>query len=376
MDFQLLAKDKDSDARVGKLITDHGAVKTPAFMPVGTKGGVKGAHLKDLTDEIGAQILLSNTYHLYLRPGVSIIEKAGGLHEFMQWQGPILTDSGGYQVYSLADIREIEEEGVEFQSHIDGSKHLFTPERVIDIQQSIGADLIMAFDECPPYPCDHEYAAQSWLRTERWLHRCFDAFENSASPHDYEQALLPIIQGGVYEDLREKSTKSVQQYPSVGYAIGGLSVGEPTDLMYKMTKLCCDELPKKKMRYLMGVGMPENILECIARGVDIFDCVIPTRNGRNGMLFTWEGIINIRNAKWKTDYSPIDATQGAFVSRLYSKAYLRHLMNTRQMLGAQIATIHNLSFYQSLLYRAQQHIEKGDFQEWKNKTVKKITKRL
>ncbi len=376
MDFEVISQDKDSSARAGKLRTDHGDFRTPAFMPVGTKGGVKGAHLKDLAEEIQADILLSNAYHLYLRPGVEVLQQAGGIHRFMQWEGPVLTDSGGYQVYSLAEIREIQEEGVWFQSHIDGSKHLFTPERVVDIQRKIGADFIMAFDECPPYPCEYEYAKESLHLTQRWMDRGFSQFNSTAPAYGYQQAMLPIVQGSVFKDLREKATQQSLTYNTIGVAIGGLSVGEPHDQMYAMTNICCDIIPQEKMRYLMGVGLPENILESIALGVDLFDCVIPTRNGRNGMIFTKEGIINIRNSKWKQDHTPLDADSGSFASRYYTKAYVRYLMKTKQMLGAQIATLHNLSFYQWLLRESRRQIQQGNFMAWKDKMVQRVQQRL
>lgn len=376
MKFDLLAKDPKSLARAGVLHTEHGEIRTPIFMPVGTAGTVKAVHQRELEHDIGADIILGNTYHLYLRPGLSLLEKAGGLHRFNGWSGPILTDSGGYQVYSLSDNRKIREEGVTFQSHIDGSRHTFTPERAVDIQRSIGADIIMAFDECTPYPCDYDYASQSMDLTHRWLKRCCDRFDNTEARYGYQQTLFPIVQGSVYPDLRERSAEFIASCGRDGNAIGGLAVGEPAEMMYEMTELVCGILPEDKPRYLMGVGTPANILESIALGVDMFDCVMPTRNARNGMLFTTQGIINIRNEKWKDDLSPIDETLGGYASTHYSKAYLRHLVHAKEMLGAQIASIHNLTFYLWLARQARAHIAAGDFASWKNDMVKKLMIRL
>lgn len=376
MKFDLLAKDPKSLARAGVLHTEHGEIRTPIFMPVGTAGTVKAVHQRELEHDIGADIILGNTYHLYLRPGLSLLEKAGGLHRFNGWSGPILTDSGGYQVYSLSDNRKIREEGVTFQSHIDGSRHTFTPERAVDIQRSIGADIIMAFDECTPYPCDYDYASQSMDLTHRWLKRCCDRFDNTEARYGYQQTLFPIVQGSVYPDLRERSAEFIASCGRDGNAIGGLAVGEPAEMMYEMTELVCGILPEDKPRYLMGVGTPANILESIALGVDMFDCVMPTRNARNGMLFTTQGIINIRNEKWKDDLSPIDETLGGYASTHYSKAYLRHLVHAKEMLGAQIASIHNLTFYLWLARQARAHIAAGDFASWKNDMVTKLMIRL
>ena len=376
MEFSLKANDAGSKARAGVLQTDHGAIETPIFMPVGTAGTVKAVHQRELTEDIGAHIILGNTYHLYLRPGLDILEGAGGLHAFNGWKGPILTDSGGYQVYSLADNRKIKEEGVVFQSHIDGSRHQFTPERVMDIQRIIGADIIMAFDECTPYPCEYGYARESMEMTHRWLQRCIDRFDSTEPKYGYRQILAPIVQGSVYPDLRKQSAEVIASKGRELNAIGGLSVGEPHEDMYAMTEAVCDILPTDKPRYLMGVGTPENILECIALGVDMFDCVMPTRNARNGMLFTTEGIINIRNKKWEADYSPIDAGLGGYVSTQYTKAYLRHLIHSGEMLGAQIASVHNLSFYLWMVKEARQRILDGTFVSWKNQVVKRFMQRL
>lgn len=376
MKFQLQATDARSSARAGVLSTGHGDILTPIFMPVGTAGSVKAVHQRELEHDIHAQIILGNTYHLYLRPGLDILAKAGGLHRFNGWQRPILTDSGGYQVYSLAENRKITEEGVTFKSHIDGSRHHFTPEGVMDIQRTIGADIIMAFDECTPYPCDYTYAKNSMGMTHRWLERCVKRIGETEPHYGYEQALFPIVQGSVYKDLREQSAEFIASQHQWGNAIGGLSVGEPHEDMYAMTSLVCGILPQDKPRYLMGVGTPENILECIALGVDMFDCVMPTRNARNGMLFTTQGIINIRNEKWKDDLSPIDATLGGHVSTFYSKAYLRHLIINKEILGAQIASIHNLSFYLWLVTQAREHILAGDFATWKEAMVKTVRNRL
>jgi queuine tRNA-ribosyltransferase len=376
MKFSLLANDAGSNARAGIVHTDHGDIHTPIFMPVGTAGSVKAVHQRELENDIHAEIILGNTYHLYLRPGTGLLEKAGGLHKFNGWSRPILTDSGGYQVYSLAENRKIAEEGATFKSHIDGSKHLFTPENVMDIQRSIGADIIMAFDECTPYPCDYTYAKDSMKITHRWLERCVRRINETTPKYGYDQALFPIVQGSVYKDLRQQSAEFIASQHQPGNAIGGLSVGEPHEMMYEMTDLVCGILPKEKPRYLMGVGTPENILECIALGVDMFDCVMPTRNARNGMLFTTEGIINIRNEKWKDDLSPIDAGLGGYVSTFHSKAYLRHLIINKEILGAQIASIHNLTFYLWLVKEARKQILSGTFTGWKNQMVKKVSNRL
>ncbi|EOZ99540.1 tRNA-guanine transglycosylase [Indibacter alkaliphilus LW1] len=376
MKFNLIATDPNSKARAGLIKTDHGDIASPIFMPVGTAGSVKAVHQRELTFDVKAQIILGNTYHLYLRPGLDILEKAGGLHKFNGWSKPILTDSGGYQVFSLADNRKITEEGAVFKSHIDGSKHLFSPERVMDIQRVIGADIIMAFDECPPYPCTYEYARKSMEMTHRWLKRCIDRFDSTEGKYGYSQALFPIVQGSVFKDLRRQSAEFVAACGREGNAIGGLSVGEPVEDMYEMTDMVTDILPSDKPRYLMGVGTPANILEGIALGVDMFDCVMPTRNARNGMLFTSEGIINIRNEKWKADFSPIDPHINSYVSSFYSKAYLRHLVIAKEILAAQIASIHNLSFYLWLVTRAREHIIAGDFAVWKNEMVEKVSRRL
>lgn len=376
MKFTLATTDTQSSARAGVLHTAHGAIETPIFMPVGTAGSVKAVHQRELEQDIKAQIILGNTYHLYLRPGTDLLQQAGGLHKFTGWQKPILTDSGGYQVYSLGHNRKITEEGVVFKSHIDGSKHTFTPERVMDIERQIGADIIMAFDECTPYPCDYSYAKNSMHLTHRWLKRCVERVDTTEPIYGYEQALFPIVQGSVYSDLREQSATFIAQQNQVGNAIGGLSVGEPHEDMYAMTSLVCSILPKEKPRYLMGVGTPENILECIALGIDMFDCVMPTRNARNGMLFTTQGIINIRNEKWKNDLSAIDAELGGYVSTFHSKAYLRHLIVNKEILGAQIASIHNLTFYLWLVKEARRRILEGNFVVWKNDMVKRVSTRL
>ncbi|MFD1630296.1 tRNA guanosine(34) transglycosylase Tgt [Pseudopedobacter beijingensis] len=376
MKFKLAAQDKLSKARAGEIATDHGTIQTPIFMPVGTAGTVKSVHQRELRDDIKAQIILGNTYHLYLRPGLDVIEKAGGLHKFNGWERPILTDSGGYQVYSLTEVRKIKEEGVTFRSHIDGSKHLFTPENVMDTQRTIGADIIMAFDECTPYPCDYNYARKSLDMTHRWLKRCIDRFDNTESKYGYSQTLFPIVQGSVYKDLRKKSAEFIAEQNREGNAIGGLSVGEPAEEMYAMTEVVCDILPYEKPRYLMGVGTPINILENIALGIDMFDCVMPTRNARNGMLFTRNGIINIKNEKWKDDFSPIDPDSDLYSDLVYSKAYLRHLIHSKEILGAQIASLHNLHFYLWLVKEAREKIISGEFYEWKNKMVKVLGQRL
>ena len=376
MHFDISHKDKGSSARAGKLHTDHGVIETPIFMPVGTAGTVKGVHQRELKQDVEAEIILGNTYHLFLRPGMDVIEKAGGLHEFINWDRPILTDSGGYQVYSLSGARKITEEGVKFQSHIDGSYHHFTPEKAIDIQRSIGADIIMAFDECTPYPCDYAYAKNSMEMTHRWLKRCIDQMGKTSCAYGYNQALFPIVQGSTYKDLRQKSAEVVSSFDAVGNAIGGLSVGEPEEDLYEMTALVTEILPIEKPRYLMGVGTPWNLLECIALGVDMFDCVMPSRNARHGLLFTAQGTINIKNQKWSKDFSVIDAESPCFVDQNYSKAYLRHLLKSGEFLGMQIATIHNLSFYLRLMKEARLRIIDGTFTSWKNKMVKQMNQRL
>lgn len=376
MKFELHATDSNSRARAGLVTTDHGEIPTPIFMPVGTAGSVKAVHQRELKNDIDAKIILGNTYHLYLRPSLDVLEKAGGLHKFNTWDRPILTDSGGYQVYSLGENRKITEEGVVFKSHIDGSKHVFTPEGVMDIQRTIGADIIMAFDECTPYPCEYRYAKNSMDLTHRWLKRCVDRIETTEPKYGYSQALFPIVQGSTYKDLRTESAQFIASQNQQGNAIGGLSVGEPHEMMYEMTELVCGILPKDKPRYLMGVGTPENILECIALGIDMFDCVMPTRNARNGMLFTTQGIINIRNEKWRDDHSPIDEALGGYVSTNYSKAYLRHLIIAKEILGAQIASVHNLTFYLWLVRQAREKIKEGTFLEWKNRMVKIVSTRL
>ncbi|RAI87106.1 tRNA-guanine transglycosylase [Algoriphagus yeomjeoni] len=376
MKFTLAQQDSKSKARAGVIKTDHGDIQTPIFMPVGTAGSVKAVHQRELDQDVKAQIILGNTYHLYLRPGLDVLEKAGGLHKFNGWEKPILTDSGGYQVFSLSGTRKIKEDGVMFKSHIDGSKHHFTPENVMDIQRTIGADIIMAFDECTPYPCEYGYARNSMEMTHRWLTRCINQFDATEGKYGYNQTLFPIVQGSVYKDLRKQSAEFIASTNQQGNAIGGLSVGEPAEMMYEMTELVTDILPQDKPRYLMGVGTPANILECIALGVDMFDCVMPTRNARNGMLFTSEGFINIRNEKWKEDFSAIDPAIGGYVSTFYSKAYLRHLTVSKEILAAQIASIHNLSFYLWLVGQAREHILAGDFAVWKDQMVKKVSTRL
>ncbi|AMQ58121.1 tRNA guanosine(34) transglycosylase Tgt [Algoriphagus sanaruensis] len=376
MKFTLEKTDSQSKARVGLIETDHGTIQTPIFMPVGTAATVKAVHQRELKEDIKAQIILGNTYHLYLRPGLEVLEKAGGLHRFNGWDRPILTDSGGYQVFSLAGTRKIKEEGVTFKSHIDGSKHNFTPENVMDIQRTIGADIIMAFDECTPYPCEYGYARNSMDLTHRWLKRCISRFDSTEGKYGYSQTLFPIVQGSVYKDLRKQSAEFIAEQGREGNAIGGLSVGEPAEMMYEMTELVTDILPTEKPRYLMGVGTPANILECIALGVDMFDCVMPTRNARNGMLFTSEGIINIRNEKWKDDFTSIDPAIGNYASTFYTKAYLRHLTISKEILAAQIASIHNLAFYLWLVNQAREHILAGDFAVWKDQMVKKVSTRL
>ena len=376
MNFVLKSKDKNSKARSGEIKTDHGIIQTPIFMPVGTVGSVKSVSQKDLEDQVNAQIILGNTYHLYLRPGTQLLEKIGGLHKFISWDKPILTDSGGYQVYSLSGRRKIAEEGVHFKSHIDGTSHFFTPENVTKIQKSIGADIIMAFDECTPYPCDYSYAKDSMEMTHRWLKRCVNSFNNIPNTYNYSQALFPIVQGNTYSDLRKKSAEVIASFDLPGNAIGGLSVGEPHDLMYKHTEEVCSILPESKPRYLMGVGTPTNLLECISLGIDMFDCVMPTRNARNGMLFTSEGFINIKNKKWENDFSAIDPNGKSEIDLRYSKSYLRHLFISKEMLGPQLASIHNLSFYLWLVKESRKKIKEGSFTEWKNKMVKKLVVRL
>ncbi|MCB9033941.1 MAG: tRNA guanosine(34) transglycosylase Tgt [Chitinophagales bacterium] len=375
MQFKIINTDQYSNARLGEITTDHGTITTPIFMPVGTQATVKGVHFSELHDEIKADIILGNTYHLYLRPGLDILEQAGGLHQFNSWQKPILTDSGGYQVYSLSDRRKITEQGVTFRSHIDGSKHLFTPEYVMDIQRIIGADFIMAFDECTPYPCDYTYAKNSMHLTHRWLKRCIERFDNTEAKYGYEQTLLPIVQGSTYKDLRTASANFIAEQNQKANAIGGLAVGEPAEEMYAMTDLVNQILPKDKPRYLMGVGTPANILESIALGVDMFDCVMPTRNARHGLLFTSEGIINIKNSKWKNDFSCID-DKTCSTSRKHSKAYLRHLIITNELLGMQIASLQNLSLYLWLVKQAQEQIANNTFATWKNKMIPKLMQRL
>ena len=376
MKFTLQHNDPSSKARAGLIETDHGQIETPIFMPVGTAGTVKAVHQREIKEDIKAEIILGNTYHLYLRPGLDVIKAAGGLHKFNGWDKPILTDSGGYQVYSLGDNRKITESGVKFKSHIDGSMHDFTPENVMDIQRVIGADIIMAFDECTPYPCDKKYAENSMHMTHRWLKRCIDHFDATDPIHGYSQTLFPIVQGSTYPDLRKQSAEFIAEQGREGNAIGGLSVGEPHEDMYAMTDLVCEILPKDKPGYLMGVGTPENILECIALGVDMFDCVMPTRNARNGMLFTSEGIINIKNERWKTDFSPIDPAIGGYASTFYTKDYVSHLLLSKEILGAQISSIHNLTFYLWLVKEAREQIKAGTFASWKDQMVKKVTTRL
>ena len=374
--FELKVEDKNSGARLGVLHTDHGDIETPIFMPVGTIGNVKAVHIRDVRDDINAQIILGNTYHLYLRPGTKILEKAGGLHKFNGWDRPILTDSGGFQVYSLSKIRKINEDGVKFQSHIDGSYHFFTPEGVIDIERSIGADIIMAFDECTPYPCEYSYAAKSLKMTHNWLKICFDRYNETQPLYGYHQELFPIVQGSVYKDLRVKSAEQVSQYGAEGNAIGGLAVGEPAEQMYEMIDVVNGILPKSKARYLMGVGTPANILEAIALGVDMFDCVMPTRNGRNGMLFTNYGIINIKNKRWEDDFTPLDDKSCSYVSNCYTKAYVHHLFTVKEILGGMIASQHNLAFYLQLVKEAREHISAGDFVSWKNNKLDVIMRRI
>ena len=374
--FDLQNTDANSKARAGKITTDHGEILTPIFMPVGTAGSVKAVSQEQLKNDVKAQIILGNTYHLYLRPSLDILEQAGGLHRFNGWNGPILTDSGGYQVFSLAGSRKISEEGVIFQSHIDGSRHLFTPELVMDIQRTIGADIIMAFDECPPYPSDYKYAKESMDLTHRWLTRCFNRFNETQDKYGYTQNLFPIVQGGTYHDLRKASCEAIAAANAVGNAIGGLSVGEPEEMMYELTALCAENLPVDKPRYLMGVGTPWNILECISLGIDMFDCVMPTRNGRNAMLFTSNGVINIDNKKWEKDFSVIDDGFDSPVSNFYSKAYLRHLIKSKEILGLTIASVHNLAFYMHVVTEARKRIIAGDFVSWKNEMIERTKRRL
>ncbi len=376
MQFTLLHTDPGSRARAGLISTGHGEIETPIFMPVGTAATVKAVHQHELRDDIGAQICLGNTYHLYLRPGLEVLREAGGIHQFNGWKGPVLTDSGGFQVYSLAHRRKIKEEGVTFQSHIDGSKHTFTPENVMDIQRVIGADIIMAFDECTPYPCDYKYAEKSLGLTHRWLARCIERFDNTEPLYGYSQTLFPIVQGSTYPDLRRKSAEVIASFEREGNAIGGLSVGEPAEDMYAMTEVVTDILPTDKPRYLMGVGTPENILESIARGIDMFDCVMPTRNARHGLIYTGEGIINIKNQRWQRDFSAIDPDSPAPTSRIHSKAYLRHLFINEEILGMQLATLQNLSFYLWLVKEARKHILDGTFPVWKEMMVKRVKQRL
>lgn len=376
MRFEVIHRDPVSSARAGELYTDHGSIPTPIFMPVGTAGTVKALHSRALREDVAAPIILGNTYHLYLRPGTDVLSSAGGLHGFSGWDGAILTDSGGYQVYSLAAVRKLREQGVTFQSHIDGSRHMFSPENVVDTQRIIGADIIMAFDECTPYPCDFHYAARSMELTHRWLDRCLIRFGETEPLYGHTQALFPIVQGSTYPELRKRSAEYIASKGAVGNAIGGLSVGEPAEEMYAMTDLVCRILPQDKPRYLMGVGTPVNILESIALGIDMFDCVLPTRNGRNGMIFTNEGILNMKNLRWRNDHSPLDPDGPSEVDRLYSKAYVRHLFAAGEMLGPMIASQHNLAFYLWLVREARSHILDGSFIEWKNVMVKKLSVRL
>ncbi len=376
MKFKILAKDAKSKARTGTIELERGIINTPIFMPVGTLGTVRGVHQSEIINDIKAEIILGNTYHLYLRPTLDVIQEAGGIHNFINYHQPILTDSGGYQVYSLSDNRKINEEGVKFQSHIDGSTHFFTPENVMDIQRTIGADIIMAFDECTPYPCEYDYAKKSMHMTHRWLKRCCQRFDLTKDRYNYSQSFFPIVQGSVYKDLRKQSAEQIISFEQDGYAIGGLSVGEPHELMYEMTEIVSNILPEEKPRYLMGVGTPTNLLENIALGIDMFDCVMPTRNARNGMLFTSEGTINIKNRKWKDDYSKIDPNGTSYVDKTYSKSYLRHLFTNNELLAKQIATLHNIRFYMWLMEESRKHIKDGDFYYWKNTMVKKLDVRL
>ena len=376
MTFELQQTDSLSQARTGIIHTDHGDIQTPIFMPVGTEATVKGVHTHELKDDIRAQIILGNTYHLYLRPGIDIIQKAGGLHKFNGFDRPMLTDSGGFQVFSLTDIRKLKEDGCEFRSHIDGSKHFFSPEKVIDIERAIGADIMMAFDECPPGTADYQYAKKSLQLTHNWLKRCFDRFNTTQPLYGYQQSLFPIVQGCTYKDLREESARYVTQFNADGYAIGGLAVGEPAEVMYEMIEVVNAILPLNRPRYLMGVGTPTNLLEAISRGVDMFDCVIPTRNGRNAMLFTSQGVMNMRNRKWQDDFTPIDEAGTSYVDRQYTKAYLHHLFKAKELLAMQIASIHNLAFYLELVRQARQHIEEGNFTAWKSQMIPQLQQRL
>lgn len=376
MNFKLEHTDSKSKARTGTLETAHGTIQTPIFMPVGTAGTVKGVHQHELKDDIKAQIILGNTYHLYLKPGIEVIEEAGGLHKFNGWDLPLLTDSGGYQVYSLSNTRKIDENGVEFRSHIDGSAHYFTPERAIEIQRIIGADIIMAFDECTPFPCEYNYAKDSMEMTHRWLKRCIDQMDTTNPLYGHKQTLFPIVQGSTYKDLRIKSAETIASFDLPGNAIGGLSVGEPAEDLYAMTDIVCSVLPKEKPRYLMGVGTPANLLECIALGVDMFDCVMPTRNARHGMLFTRKGIMNMKNAKWKKDFSPLDEEGTSYVDSFYSKAYVRHLFHTKEYLAMQIASIHNLAFYLWLVGEARNQIQNDTFSQWKDEMVPKLSRKI
>lgn len=376
MTFELQQTDSLSQARTGIIHTDHGDIQTPIFMPVGTEATVKGVHTHELKDDIRAQIILGNTYHLYLRPGIDIIQKAGGLHKFNGFDRPMLTDSGGFQVFSLTNIRKLKEDGCEFRSHIDGSKHFFSPEKVIDIERAIGADIMMAFDECPPGTADYQYAKKSLQLTHNWLKRCFDRFNATQPLYGYQQSLFPIVQGCTYKDLREESARYVTQFNADGYAIGGLAVGEPAEVMYEMIEVVNAILPLNRPRYLMGVGTPTNLLEAISRGVDMFDCVMPTRNGRNAMLFTSQGVMNMRNRKWQDDFTPIDEAGTSYVDRQYTKAYLHHLFKAKELLAMQIASIHNLAFYLELVRQARQHIEEGNFTAWKSQMIPQLQQRL
>ncbi len=376
MKFRILKKDSDTNARVGTISTSHGEISTPIFIPVGTAGTVKAVHQSELENDVRAQIILANTYHLFLRPGTDVIYKCGGLNKFMNWNKPIITDSGGYQIFSLAESRKLKEEGAFFNSHIDGSKHIFTPENTVEIQRKLGADIMMALDECTPYPCDYEYARKSMELTHRWLNRGIKQYVNTEPMYGFDQSYLPIVQGSVYKDLRIESSETISSFDMDGYAIGGLSVGEPADKMYEMVEVVTNILPENRLRYLMGVGTPVNILESISMGIDMFDCVIPTRNGRNGMLFTCEGIINIKNLKWKNDFSVLDENGTSFVDKQYTKAYLRHLIISQEILGAQIATLHNLCFYLWIMEEARKRIYEGNFLQWKKMIVKKLSVRL
>ncbi len=376
MKFRIQKKDSDTNARAGTISTSHGEISTPIFIPVGTTGTVKAVHQRELENDVRAQIILANTYHLFLRPGTDVIYKCGGLHKFMNWNKPVITDSGGYQIFSLAESRKLKEEGAFFNSHIDGSKHIFTPENTVEIQRKLGADIMMALDECTPYPCDYEYARQSMELTHRWLNRGIKQYVNTEPMYGFDQSYLPIVQGSVYKDLRIESSETISSFDMDGYAIGGLSVGEPADKMYEMVEVVTNILPENRLRYLMGVGTPVNILESISMGIDMFDCVIPTRNGRNGMLFTCEGIINIKNLKWKNDFSVLDENGTSFVDKQYTKAYLRHLIISQEILGAQIATLHNLCFYLWIMEEARKRIYEGNFLQWKKMIVKKLSVRL